>query len=251
MFYKSETELSRAAISLTPSESKRLIAAGVAQLTEVRSALAKGIIVIAGGSTNGYIASEIMKADIDPYRYTIGRIFESKLTTTPEEERIKPIILVDGKPSDITIDDGLAEFSRDDVFIKGANAIDAEGNAGVLAANPQGGTVGAFWGLVTARGANLICPAGLEKMIPSVDKACNESGQLRFKYSMGFPVALLPLPGAKVFTEIQAVEQLYGLEATHIASGGILGSEGSVVLSVKGEPAAIDALWEDVQKFKG
>lgn len=250
MFYKSDNEVKRAVIVFTPDESKRLIAAGIAQLPVVKKALQKGKIVIAGGSTNGFVASEILKTDIDAYRYTVGRIYHGELGTTPEEERSKPFILIDGKPSDITIDDALAEFSVNDVFIKGANAVDHEGNAGVLAANPQGGTVGAFWGLVTARGAHLICPVGLEKLIPSVDEACNESGQQRFIHSMGLPVALMPISGAKVFTEIQAIKQLFDLEAAHIASGGIMGSEGSVVLSVKGSSDKIDAMWESISKFK-
>ena len=250
MFYKSDESVKRAALVFTPDESKRLIAAGIAQLTEVKNALRQGIVVIAGGSTNGFVASEILKTEMNAYRYTVGRIYRGELGTTPEEERSKPIILTDGERSDMTIDDALAKFSVNDVFIKGANAVDPAGNAGVLAANPQGGTVGAFWGLVTARGANLICPVGLEKLISSVDAACNEAGQGRFTYHMGLAVALMPIAGAKVFTEIQAIKQLFDLEATHIASGGIMGSEGSVVLSVKGNSGKIEAMWNDIMRFK-
>ncbi len=46
-------------------------------------------------------------------------------------------------------------LSAEDVFIKGANALDANGTAGILLAHPAGGTIGAALGAVMARGANL------------------------------------------------------------------------------------------------
>jgi hypothetical protein len=158
--------------------------------------------------------------------------------------------LIKGKIADISLEEALKSFAGTDVFLKGANAVDAEGNVGVLAANPQGGTVGASWAIVRARGGHLICPVGLEKLIPSVQKACEESGQERFQLSMGYKVSLMPLAGAKVVTEIQALKILYDLEATHIASGGILGSEGAVVLSVKGERDNLELMWKEMDYIK-
>lgn len=250
MFYQSEDQYTRAAVVLTPEEAKKLIAKAVPRLDEVQRALKQGIVIIAGGSTNGYITREITGSDIDIHRYTVGRIYRGKLDSTPEEKRIKPSILVNGQPSELTMAEALDKFTGKDVFIKGANAVDSKGNAGVLAANPKGGTVGASWALVIARGAQLICPVGLEKLIPSVEKACFESGQERFDYSMGHKVALMPLSGAKVVTEIQAMRILYKLDAAHIASGGILGSEGSVVLSVKGAKDDVERMWEEVNSLK-
>ncbi len=246
MFYQSNEKLVRAAVVLTPEGSKKLIARAVPKIPEVAAALNKGIVVIAGGTTNGYIAREITGEDIDVHRYTAGRIYQGRLDATPKEERITPIVLVDGKSSGWTIRQALEKFTSDDVFIKGANAVDPMGNAGVLAANPEGGTVGAFWAVVCARGGNIICPVGLEKLIPSVETACVEAGQGRFKYAQGHKVGLLPLPGAKVVTEIQALKVLYDVEAVHIASGGIMGSEGSVVLSVKGTDEQIEAVWKEI-----
>jgi len=248
VFYERDDRLIRAAVVLRPEESKKLIAKAAAQIEEIKNALKSGIVIIAGGTTNGYVAREITGREIDVFRYTAGRIYQGKLDATPEDQRLKPIILVKGEISEISTKEALEKFSADDVFIKGANAVDAEGNAGALAANPEGGTVGIFWAIVAARGANLICPVGLEKLIPSVEEACRETGQDRFSFSMGHKVGLLPLPGAKVITEIQAMEILYGLEATHIASGGILGSEGAVVLSVKGEMKAVQKMWDDVNR---
>ena len=251
MFYKKETTNSHAAVVLRPAESKRLIAKAVAEMDEIKEALLQGMLIIAGGTTNGYIARQITKqTDIDVHRYTAGWIYQGKLDSTPKEERLKPLILIKGEISDISLQEALEKISGKDVFLKGANALDAEGNVAVLAANPEGGTVGAFWAIVASRGVNLICPVGLEKMIASVPQACQHAGQEKFAYSMGLKIGLLPLPTAKVVTEIQAIEILYGLEAVHIASGGVMGSEGSVVLSVFGDKEKVHQMWKDIQSIK-
>ena len=44
-------------LSLTVSESKRLIAKGVAQTDSVKNALEQGILAVGPGSTNGYVIS--------------------------------------------------------------------------------------------------------------------------------------------------------------------------------------------------
>ena len=41
------------------------------------------------------------------------------------------------------------DFGPDDVFIKGANAIDPQGNAGILTSSLVGGTIGMAWPVVT------------------------------------------------------------------------------------------------------
>jgi len=250
MFYRNIPETPRALLVFTPEESKRLIAAAVVQMTEVRSALKKGRIIIASGSTNAYIIAELSGTMDDLERRMVGRIFKGKLDAVPPEMRLEPVVLIDGKISDRPYPEVLEEFTAGDVFIKGANAVDPAGNVGVLAGNPQGGTVGKFWALVRARGARHICPVGLEKLIPSVEKAVEESGQEWFSYSIGLKASLMPLPGALVVTEIEALRILYDLEATHIASGGVMGSEGSVVLSVKGEKPNIDRMWGEIQSYK-
>ncbi len=47
-------------IVLTVSESKRLIAKGVAKLEFVQKARQEGTVAIAKGSTNGYVVEEIL-----------------------------------------------------------------------------------------------------------------------------------------------------------------------------------------------
>jgi hypothetical protein len=48
-----------ALVSLTPSESKRVIAKGVAALPEVKRATQRGLIVVGRGTTNAYVAEEL------------------------------------------------------------------------------------------------------------------------------------------------------------------------------------------------
>ena len=64
--------------------------------------------------------------------------------------------VVDGLPPGEAIDmesrDFLKTLQRGDVVIKGANAVDTEGNAGVLVGNETGGTIGAASITVTVVG---------------------------------------------------------------------------------------------------
>ncbi len=251
MFYKKENNIRRACITLTPGESKRLIAQAVAGLPEVQNALQKGWIIIAGGTTNAYIARLLTGENLDIDRYTAGRIEQSILTSTPKELRLKPVILQNGQPVEISIKDALPHLKAGDVFIKGANAVDPQGNIGILVSNENGGTIGAVWGTVMARGVDFISPVGLEKLIASVPEAAAASGQNRFLYCHGNPVGLLSVIGAKVVTEVEAIRELYQVEAVHIASGGILGSEGAVVLALAGEEQQIKLAWEGINAIKG
>lgn len=247
---KSLTDISRALVVFKPVESKRLIAKAVSEIPAVKAALQNGYIIIAGGTTNAYISRLLTGSDIDIYRYTAGWIHDGKLATTPKETRLKPIILHRGKQSEKSLKEAIEDFTANDVFIKGANAVDPQGMAGILAASGFGGTIGTVWGTVLARGAHFICPVGLEKLIPSVPAAAKVSGQLKFQYIMGTPSGLLAIAGAEIITEIEAFRVLYGLEAVHIASGGVDGSEGSVVLSVSGAKTSLQKMWEDIKNIK-
>ncbi|MGB7002213.1 MAG: hypothetical protein WBE22_09460 [Halobacteriota archaeon] len=145
-------------ISLTPSESKRLIAKGVTNLEEVQRALKHGTIIITLGTTNAYVAEEILNAlpgserGIDRPRYASGVITSDGTCVVPKAEREKEVLVKDGKISDEGIEDVIEELSPEDVFIKGANALDATKTAGIFMAHPAGGTIGAALGIVMARG---------------------------------------------------------------------------------------------------
>ena len=242
----------RALVSLTSAESKRLIAKGVAILPEVRQALERGLVVIARGTTNAFVAEEVAGVKVEPKaHYAAGVVVDGELSANPPGVRMKPIVLRQGKPVGISPAEALQEFREDDVFIKGANAVDAEGNAGVLAAGDRGGTIGEALPVLLPRGSYLLVPVGLEKLIPSVARAAQATGIFRFKYSTGLPAGLVPMSNALVVTEVQAFRALTGVEAVPVAAGGIAGSEGAVVLSLEGEEAQIEQALSLLKAIKG
>jgi hypothetical protein len=244
-------EIHRALIVLTSSESKRLIARAVAQLDEVQHALHHGRLIIGNGTTNAYVAEELTGQPVSKWRFAAGVIADGRLDVTPGDTRLPPIALERGK----TFDDGwvalLQQFGRGDVFIKGGNAVDPEGNVGVLLASDVGGTVGQLVGILAARGAHLIAPIGLEKLVPDVAEAAWHCGIATTARADGFPVGMALLPNPRLVTEIEAFETLCGVAVWHIASGGVSGSEGAVTMAVEGSQADVDKAFELAASLDG
>jgi hypothetical protein len=243
-------EQARAIVVLTPVESKRLIAMAVTSLPEVRRALKKGRIIIGSGTTNACVVEELTGKQIDRFWYAAGRITDGELGANELERRVPPSVFVNGRPSRKRAADVLNAFTADDVLIKGANAIDTGGAAGILMGDPQGGTIGSSIGIIMARGAHLIVPVGLEKLVPSVAAAAQACGQGKFDYATGDRVGMMPIVGVRVITELEAVKLLYGVEAVHVASGGVEGSEGSVVLALEGEKKRVRSAFTSIKKIK-
>jgi hypothetical protein len=234
----------RAVFGFTPWESKRLIGRAVAAMPQVKHALAHAQIVIAHGSTNVYVAEEIMGRRIDIRdRYVSGQVINGTLCQTEPGEKPAILRLVRGKPVPpvSTMEETLAGWDDKSLFIKGANAVDPEFNAGIYNAHPAAGTIGFAYGAICGTGIPLIVPVGLEKLVPSVRAASLELGHAKADYFYGTKIGMLPLMNAIVVTEIQAFDILFGLKAVHVGSGGVSGSEGTVVLSVTGEEAAVRA----------
>ena len=163
----------RALFVLTPAEGKRLIGKAVANMQEVSDAKANGKILIGHGSTNVYVAEELLGKEnlsrlFDRDTYLSGAILRGTLCTIPAEKKPPILILNRGTAESpaATMEEMLRDFGRDSVFIKGADAVDPEGNAAVLMAHPEGGTIGWAIGSILARGIKLIVPVGLEKVGP-------------------------------------------------------------------------------------
>jgi hypothetical protein len=57
-------------------------------------------------------------------------------------------------------------MNSEDVYIKGCNALDMEGNAGVLFGHDGGGTIARVMKEYKKKGFHVILPVGLEKLIP-------------------------------------------------------------------------------------
>ncbi len=238
-------------VVLVPSESKRLIAKGVLALPEVKRVLKEGLFVVSRGTTTAYIAEELLGIKLPKANCTAGIITESRLAVTIPQEGLGPWVFRRGMKVEESAEEALKQFTATDVSVKGANAIDPQGNVGVLAANDFGGTIGSIWPVLAARGSHLIVPAGLEKMIASVVDASWACGNKLFKYVMGTRVALMPVVSARVVTEIQALEILTGVHAVHVSSGGVGGSEGAVVIALEGSDETVQRAFELVKSMKG
>ena len=242
-----------ALVTLNPAESRRLLAKGVVALPEVQNAWKNGIIIIARGITSAYISEELFGISVEPKAgQTAGMVVNGM---TNANSGIPPCtwhVVRKGKPvenADSNVE--ILDFGPDDVFIKGASAVDRDGNAGIMASSLKGGTWGMFTPIVTPRNSHLIIAVGMEKMVPSVMEACNHSGVYHFKYSTGIPAKLCPAITGKVVTEIQALAVLAGVRAFHICSGGVGGSEGAVVLTLEGDEAHVNKAFELVKSVKG
>jgi hypothetical protein len=243
--------------TLNPSESKRLIGKAVAKLTEVKNARR---IIIIGGSTNGYVAEEILNKKIERQYFAAGLVKQRGTCLTKADKRIPPIVIEQGKQIEMTYADALNDLKPEDVVIKGANALYSTFENGrytwypaIMAADPKGGTTGAFIGPVRARGAQLIMPVGLEKLIPLpiAYLAALDLGIRKVDYPLGLQYGIIPVIGAKVITELEACQELFGLPAYPAGAGGVNGAEGAITLLLDGDEEKIKKALKLIQTVKG
>lgn len=244
-------EMASGAFVLTPMAGKKLIGMAVAALPEVKRAFDKGRLAIANGTTTGYVIEALLGTlPMGRFDYCVGVITDGLFTENPESDHT---LLMWQKGEQVVLPfaeflQEIRKFERDDVFIKGANAVDPYGYAGGLQTNPNGGSWADAFGLITARGLHCIVPVGLEKMIPSVIEASRKMGQLRLTYSLGSPAGMIPLTSFKVVTEIQALQQLSGANATPVSGGGIGGCEGARAFVVEGTNEQVEKAFELVKQ---
>jgi hypothetical protein len=243
----------RALFVFTPAESMRFIAKAVARLPEVKLAQTDGEIAICHGGTNVYVAEEIFGECASRDKYLSGLVVNRILCVTQAEEK-PPLLLwrkgVLNTPA-ATMGETLKDFNAGSVFIKGANAVDAEGNVGVFVANPAGGTIGWSYGILSARGCHLIVPVGLGKLVPSVREAARSCGQDTLYYCQGIRIGMIPIMNATVVTEIEAFRILFDLSAVHVGGGGMTESQGSVVLVAEGDKEKLDRAITLIESIKG
>lgn len=250
-FYSGWCYERRLVVVLTPAESKRLIARAVRELPEVQRALVGGRIIIATGTTNAYVAEELLGPVFPRSQFISGHIIDGAFGVGGGP-RLQPLVVERGQTVETPWQEVLPKLTPQDVFIKGASAVDPQGNAGILLMHPAGGTIGAALGTVTARGVPLVVPVGLEKLVASVPAAAVEAGLGRITDALdGRTVGLMPLVNATVVTELQAFKVLFDLEAVQLAGGGIGGSEGSVVVVARGSAEAVARARAALSSIKG
>jgi hypothetical protein len=144
----------------------------------------------------------------------------------------------------------LYRMTPSDVYVKGINALDPEGNVGILFGLE--GSMGYIQAARKKRNFTIVYPAGLEKLIPiSVKQAAKEAKFARYDSGMGMPVGLYPCPTGVTVTEVRALEILSGASAIPIASGGLGGAEGAITLVLKGKSDEVSKALDFVEQSKG
>lgn len=238
----------KATFVLTPAEARRLIAKAVIQMPEFKKAWENAYVILAGGTTNAFIAQEL-GYDVEPGRCTVGTSTSGLLCVTePSDRKSFPNVFYKGQPSDKKINEALEDFHADTVIIKGANCFDLDGYVGVITSGFNGGTVPNFIGYMTSKGLKFICPVGYEKLVPSVSEASKAlGGALHIDISMGADPGLYCLNGADIVNEVAALKQMFNCEAKVVCAGGIGGNEGAHYWAVTGEEADVKAMVEYIE----
>lgn len=236
---------------LTVAEGKRLIAQGVAALPAVQAAMQSGTVVVTKGSTNAYVAEELLGTPLAKGAYVLGRTLPAKADAAGVfTGNIPEIIFVNGQQSDVSLKDVVLQMQRGDVVIKGANALNYEtGIAGLLVGHPEGGTLGTIIGSAYGKGLHLVIPVGLEKEIAEDIQDLAQLINAEPEVSRPGMPSLWPMQG-EIVTELEALELLTGVEAHQIGAGGVCGAEGGIWLAVWGDEeqiAAAQALVESIQ----
>ena len=228
---------------ITPQAGKRLIAKTMAKHPAIIKALKNGTIVIVAGTTNGYVAEEILKAhkianDFSRKHFFRGITLPPTKTVTTEgrlvEESKFPgdVVITKGVwQKGKTLADVIDSLNEGDVILKGANAIDlTHRQAAILIGHPKAGTIGLALPAVVGRRVRLIIPVGLEKRVNSDLNTL--AAKLNAPGAGGY--RLLPVPG-EVFTELDALRALTAADVELIAAGGVCGAEGGCWIAVTGE----------------
>ncbi len=241
----------KAQVTLTPHEAKRLVARAVAEHEKVKHALREGIIAISLGTTNAYVVEELLKTRLEKGRYLAGFVDAQGTCVVPPKLRLGDVVIERGRRVKESVSSAVKRMGHGDVLIKGANAIDARGTAGVMLASDVGGTIAEVYGIAKARGIDILVPVTLEKFIPgSIAELSKETGIQVISRSTGIPVGLFPVAG-EVITEIEAFRLLFGVEALAMGAGGLGGGEGSVTFLLRGEPGSVARAFKAVQEIKG
>lgn len=224
-------------VNVTVAMGKRLIGKGLAVHPDITRVLASGTLVIIAGTTNGYVAEEILASQgIGSEFSRVG--FRRGLKVPPSVEAPEipfpgDVVIRDGAwQKGITVAQVAEQLRGGDVVLKGANAFDRRGQAAVQIGSDVGGTILSVMPAVVGRRVKLIVPVGLEKRVfEDVDLVAK---RINLPGTSG--PRMFPMPG-QVFTELDAIELLTGAKASLIAAGGVYGAEGSSWLGITGTEA--------------
>ena len=233
---------------ITPETGKRLIAKAFVYIPEILRALKNQTIVVVAGTTNGYVAGELLnhieqsdgfkrehyyRGITFPPRYSSGSTGKPNSEAEfPGDVVIEKGIWLKGK----TIFDVSKNLDKGDIVIKGANAVDVVNRkAAVLIGHPEGGTITSAISAVIGKRTVLYIPVGLEKRVPGNLDLIAE----RINSPNAFGPRLCPISG-NIITELDAIRIITGASAEMIAAGGVCGAEGCYYIAVSGSEDQVE-----------
>jgi hypothetical protein len=255
-----------AQVVLTPTESKRLLSKAVLGLDEVKQALAEGILIIHPSSTTIFMLEELgfklpdkgiwVCGHISPKGLCISRKMIDAVLETPEygaEQYPFDLIIRKGKLlpfEQSALGPVLNDMNSRDVYVKSVNAVDPEGNLGMLlAARSTGGSIGLVIRKQKEKKFKMIIPVGLEKRIP-IPLQQAQKAAVRTSKAQGIPCGLWQLRGTLI-TEIEAFRRMFDVEAIPVSAGGLEGAEGSIVWVLKGKDQNVEKAYRLCQQIHG
>jgi len=236
-------------VNLTVAEGKRLIAKGIVNHPQIKRLLQKGTIVITNGTTNTYIAEELVNLDVPHGSFVTGHITPSDRGNISEGlPRTSYITIVDGERVELSAAEAMQKTQKGDVVFKGANLLNYEKKqAAACIGAPSGGTMA----LIQETEAHVIVPVGLEK---------ETFGDLH-AYAKLFdncPEGITPTPriwvhseNVEIFTEIEALKTVATINVAPYAAGGIAGREGGISLIIYGKPEEVQKALDLVASVQG
>jgi hypothetical protein len=255
----------KAQVILTPTEAKRLLSRAVLNMPEVKKALEEGTVILHPSSTTIFMLEELgytlepgriwVCGHISPKGLCMARpIIDTVMETPNFTPELYPfdLVLKKGKLlpfKNPTLGPAIKEMGPDDVYVKGVNVIDPEGNCGVLLAERKGGSLGLVLKEQKTRKFKIIIPAGIEKRIGiPLTKAAEAARDVQ--RAQGIPCGLWHLRG-KLLTEIEAFKLLFDVEAIPVAAGGLCGAEGAITWVLSGEEKNVLDAFDFCNKTRG
>jgi len=245
-------EISQAHAVLTVAEGKRLIAKAVAQMPVVQRALANGMVVICKGTTNTYVAEELLGKKIASGDFVLGNVTPAKGgAVLTAKSKMPEVVLVKGKHQPgMSLDEALSKLQAGDVIIKGGNMLDYHNKTvGVWIGSQTGGTTGKIVPLAVARKAHLVIPIGLEKQVAGLGTEIVDT--INEPVSSITQLPSMWLLRGQIVTEIEALDILADVRAFQASAGGIGGAEGASWLVWRGNGLNVRKALDIVEGVQG
>lgn len=241
-----------AGVNLTVSEGKRLIAKGIMAMPSVKEKLEKGMIIVTKGTTNTYIAEELLNKSIEHGSFVIGHFApEGQSPVNADKRHMQEVVIKDGKVLDVTYEEALKMLEPGDIVMKGGNLLNySMKQAAVCIGAPNGGTTYKLLPYVGEGKAELIIPIGLEKETTANLEILENTLNAGNERLNSVPRLYMFRTGT-VFTEIEAILQFADVKVFPYGVGGISGREGGVSLVISGSETEVNKVLELVKTIQG